>query len=420
MSFDFSHLKLEVMGRVDALRVAEWCAVAGIRKVGAGLFAAPCPFHAEKSPSFNIGGKKGFEHRFHCYGCGWDGDIFAFWQQLKGCDFKQALTDMARMAGVAMGSGVTWSRPVAPAAPVLENRLVAEDVPPDLPPLRHIRAPEWAMVAEKRGLDVDAVMLCARSYRRMAFSMWPLYPRRSGVWMPRCERHGKNGCELDNNSCVAAATFPSWCVIDDTRHVAEFRRLDNLPYETHRGAIKTWSTAGKNWPLGAHDLETRPAVMLVEGGPDMIAAYHFLNRHRMLSRVSVVCMLGAGNRMRESVLPNFAGKRVRIMVDADALKDDENASKRRVPGMEAAARWSAQLVAAGAAVETFCVGPVYDTANLQAWGRGDIKAAAVKVITPGLMLPDGSAVKDLNDLAKCSDEVLSSDDVRQAFRQWDF
>jgi len=29
-------------------------------------------------------------------------------------------------------------------------------------------------------------------------------------------------------------------------------------------------------------------------------------------------------------------------------------------------------------------------------------------------------VKDLNDLAKCSDEVLSSDDVRQAFRQWDF
>ena len=413
-------LKHEVLNSVDAVRVAEWCAVAGMRKVGAGLFAAPCPFHAEKSPSFNIGGKKGFEHRFHCYGCGWDGDVFDFWMALKGCDFKTALTDMARLSGVSMSGDGVWSKPSAPSAPRLENRLVAEDVPPDLPPLRHLRTDEAALIAQTRGLDMDAVWTCARMYKRMAFSEWPLFRRRSGKWKPRCERHGRDGCELDGEACSAAETWPSWCAIDETRHVAEFRRIDNQKYPTKTGAIKTWSTAGKNWPLGANNLANRPAVLLVEGGPDMLAAYHFLNRHGMRQRVGVVCMLGASNRMRESVLPKFAGKRVRIMVDADALKDDEIPSKRRVPGMEAAARWSAQLVAAGAAVETFCVGPVYDTADLQAWGRGDMKAADVKIITPGLTLPDGTPVKDLNDLAKCGDEVLASDDVRQAFREWDF
>jgi hypothetical protein len=153
----------------------------------------------------------------------------------------------------------------------------------------------------------------------------------------------------------------------------------------------------------------------------------------MLEKVAVVCMLGAGNRMHEESLEYFAGKRVRIMVDADPLKDgppeagmtnDEgrmtNPKKRSMPGMEAAVRWTEQLTKAGAAVETFCVGPVYVPEDIAAWGKRDIDGAAVRIETPGLMMADGTPVKDLNDLAKCGLEVTESDAVSEAFRCWDF
>lgn len=108
------------------------------------------------------------------------------------------------------------------------------------------------------------------------------------------------------------------------------------------------------------------------------------------------------------------------MADADALKDDENPKKRRVPGMQAAARWAGQLTEAGAAVETFNLGPVYDSESLLKWAAGEIKAAEVAVMMPGFEMPDGTPVKDLNDLAKCSASVLGMADVRDAFRLWDF
>lgn len=401
---DYEDIKTDVLGRLDMRQVAEMCGVV-MRRSGQGVWVACCPFHAEKSGSFNIGGKKGFEHRAHCFGCGWDGDVFSFWQELKGCDFKQALLDLARAAGVPMGENIEWTRPEVPRVrqPEMRPDEESEHRMPSLPPLRHLRREECDEVAASRGLDAEAVWLCARRFRRMAFSLWPLYERH-GHWMQR--------------TCGAV---PSWCAIDRTRKVAEFRRLDNEKYvRQDGGTIKSWSTCGKNWPIGAADMNGRPAVLLVEGGPDMLAGYHFLRLHGMLETVAVVCMLGAGNRIRGEALPMFAGKRVRIMVDADPLKDDENTKKRKMPGMEAAAKWTQQLTEAGAAVETFAVGPIYAPDSLAAWGRGEISAAEVQIVHAGFRRKDGELVKDLNDLALSTPDVLSSADVRDAFRCWDF
>jgi hypothetical protein len=158
----------------------------------------------------------------------------------------------------------------------------------------------------------------------------------------------------------------------------------------------------------------------------MLAAYDLLMRWRMLDRVAVVCMLGAGNRMREESLAHFAGCRVRIMVDADALKDanepDSNGRlvKRKVPGMEAAMRWEEQLTSAGAAVESFFVGPVYEPGSLARWYKREIDAAAVEVVEPGLCDAEGKPVKDVNDLIRAGPEVLGREEVRAAARAWDF
>lgn len=402
---DWEDIKMDVLARLSMRDVAERCGLV-IRREG-GAWKSMCPFHAEKSASFSIGGKKGMEHRGHCFGCGWDGDVFSFWQELKGCDFKGALMDLASLSGVYVGGDVVWTKPEVPVVRA-ERRPVSERPEhemPSLPPLRLLRREECEVVARARGLDVEAVWMAARVFKRMAFSMWPLYFR-DGEWLER-----------------SVGAYPSWCAIDVTRNVAEFRRLDNGRYQRQDGGeIKAWSTCGKSWPLGAAAMNGRPCVMLVEGGPDMLAAYHFLRRYRMLERVAVVCMLGAANRIREDALPFFEGKRVRIMVDADPLKDVVEPKMRKLPGMEAAARWSAQLREVGAVVETFCVGPIYDAEGLRVWAStwGPMWSGAVPVLADGLRMPSGELVKDLNDLALCGPEVLGLADVRDAFVAWDF
>lgn len=44
-----------------------------------------CPFHNEKTPSMKI-----YEKKYHCFGCGEDGDVFSFVMKYQGCDFKEA------------------------------------------------------------------------------------------------------------------------------------------------------------------------------------------------------------------------------------------------------------------------------------------------------------------------------------------
>lgn len=58
---------------------------------------ALCPFHEDTEPSLSVNLKSG---KFLCFGCGEKGDIFTFYQKRHDCDFKGALTGLARIAGV--------------------------------------------------------------------------------------------------------------------------------------------------------------------------------------------------------------------------------------------------------------------------------------------------------------------------------
>ena len=60
---------------------------------------ARCPFHSEKTPSFNVSPERGM---YHCYGCGAGGDMFTFIQAIEGVDFKGALTLLAAKANVEL------------------------------------------------------------------------------------------------------------------------------------------------------------------------------------------------------------------------------------------------------------------------------------------------------------------------------
>lgn len=71
--------------------------VAGLKKSGK-YFKACCPFHDEKTPSFVVNAER---DTWHCFGaCAEGGDIFTFYQKLHNVEFKEALHDLAREAGV--------------------------------------------------------------------------------------------------------------------------------------------------------------------------------------------------------------------------------------------------------------------------------------------------------------------------------
>ena len=58
-----------------------------------------CPFHAEKTPSFNVREETG---RYRCFGCDKAGDIFTFVQEIEHTDFVGAVEHLAGRAGIQL------------------------------------------------------------------------------------------------------------------------------------------------------------------------------------------------------------------------------------------------------------------------------------------------------------------------------
>lgn len=142
--------------------------------------------------------------------------------------------------------------------------------------------------------------------------------------------------------CCDSREARAWVLRDGLGWVAVARRMDGQGWQCLGGA-KARLVRGSRaaWPLGAEESSSFPAIALVEGGPDFLAAFHFILEAGMEGSVAPVAVLGAGMGIDAEALPLLRGKRVRIFVDDDDA------------GGRAFARWSEQLRSVDAVVDGF-------------------------------------------------------------------
>ena len=69
-----------------------------LKRMGSKLFGL-CPFHGEKTPSFNVVPEDGY---FHCFGCGVGGDAITFIMKIENLDYIEAVKFLAQRCGMDM------------------------------------------------------------------------------------------------------------------------------------------------------------------------------------------------------------------------------------------------------------------------------------------------------------------------------
>jgi hypothetical protein len=138
--------------------------------------------------------------------------------------------------------------------------------------------------------------------------------------------------------------FRCWILTDEANRIAEARRLDGEPFpalgslderksHTLRGSNKSWPVGMK--PPKVKRIPDNLPVVLVEGGPDYLAACDLLGA--VERDFLPIAMLGAGQSIHPEGLSFFKGKNVTILAHPDDA------------GVEAARRWGAQISASGGA-----------------------------------------------------------------------
>jgi len=70
-----------------------------LRNAGGGNLKGLCPFHDEKTPSFNVTPSRGY---YYCFGCGAGGDVITFVREIEHLSFTEAVERLAQRAGIKL------------------------------------------------------------------------------------------------------------------------------------------------------------------------------------------------------------------------------------------------------------------------------------------------------------------------------
>jgi hypothetical protein len=284
--------------------------------------------NGDRKHSFNFYRDDKGDERFKCFGCGAQGDGIDLLAGALGLDHAEAVREFKRRAGG-----------IEPEAMRPEKIRPKAAEPQPWPELHNGTNEELETLARRRGLDVHGLAL-AQEMGILRF-----------------------GQSCGGRDC--------WLVTDASGQIAEARRIDGRPFPEfqHLPERKAHCLPGsrKAWPVGLIPHHSNPSLfrrlLLCEGGPDLLAGYHFAERFGAFAWLPVA-MLGRSCRIAPEALAIMAGRHVRIVPHLDPDGG----------GFKAAEAWADELRQAGATVDFF-------------------------KLPEGLRRKDGKPVKDLCDAA---------------------
>ncbi len=135
-----------------------------LRTGGVGSLKGLCPFHDEKSPSFNVRPQLGV---WHCFGCGEGGDVLSFVQKVDHLTFTEAVERLAERAGVPVeyeeGGGPRPREEVGRRTRLVEANRTAEEFYAEQLASGSEALPGRTFLAE-RGFDREAAARFAVGY----------------------------------------------------------------------------------------------------------------------------------------------------------------------------------------------------------------------------------------------------------------
>src|SRR4051812_30064299 len=230
-----------------------------------------CPFHAERTPSFNVREETG---RYRCFGCDKSGDVFTFVQEHEHTDFVGAVEYLANRAGIqlteadagrsrerarrkrlvtAMGEAVEWyherllkSADARAARDYLRSRGLAGDV------ARQFKlgwAPDdWDALARESGIDADLLRDNGLAFRNKAQRMQDAF--RARVLFPIFS---------ENGDAVAIGGR----ILPGSSDSAKYKNSPETPIYT-----KSRTLYGLNWAKA--DIVNANQVIVCEGYTDVI------------------------------------------------------------------------------------------------------------------------------------------------------
>jgi hypothetical protein len=127
-----------------------------IRRAGGSRFAALCPFHQEKTPSFYITASHTGD-RFKCFGCDESGDVFDYWMRTRNVTLAEAKKALCASEGVA------WTearhRPLPPPPPAIVEPLSGAGLAVWEEGVAHLRNSEQdqCRIAKWRGFEPETI-----------------------------------------------------------------------------------------------------------------------------------------------------------------------------------------------------------------------------------------------------------------------
>ena len=140
-----------------------------LRKAGAQNWTGLCPFHKEKSPSFNVNAVRQF---YYCFGCQATGDVFTFVGKMENAGFPEAVRLVAQKCGIPLPKR-EYSSPEEAAEARLRRKLLDLHEAAAAWFEERLRAPEGAVAREYlagRGLSPEGIKTFRIGYAPDSFN----------------------------------------------------------------------------------------------------------------------------------------------------------------------------------------------------------------------------------------------------------